>query len=145
MPQPTSPSGRGEDGYLRLAPLHLSHWERSDASEAKRPGEGRHRMTIGIGHYLTVAACLFTLGMLGIFLNRKNVIIILMSIELMLLAVNINFVAFSYYMGDIVGQVFTLFNLTVAAAEAAIGLAIVVVYYRNRGSIAVEDINMMKG
>ena len=103
------------------------------------------RMTIGIGHYLTVAACLFTLGMLGIFLNRKNVIIILMSIELMLLAVNINFVAFSYYLGDIVGQVFTLFNLTVAAAEAAIGLAIVVVYYRNRGSIAVDDVNMMKG
>ena len=103
------------------------------------------RMTIGIGHYLTVAACLFTLGMLGIFLNRKNVIVILMSIELMLLAVNINFVAFSYYLGDIVGQVFALFNLTVAAAEAAIGLAIVVVYYRNRGSIAVDDVNMMKG
>jgi len=102
-------------------------------------------MTIGIGHYLTVAACLFTLGMLGIFLNRKNVIVILMSIELMLLAVNINFVAFSYYLGDIVGQVFALFNLTVAAAEAAIGLAIVVVYYRNRGSIAVDDVNMMKG
>jgi len=100
---------------------------------------------IGLSHYLSVAAILFTLGIFGIFLNRKNVIIILMSIELMLLAVNINFVAFSYYLGDIVGQVFTLFNLTVAAAEAAIGLAIVVVYYRNRGSIAVEDINMMKG
>jgi NADH-quinone oxidoreductase subunit K len=102
-------------------------------------------MTIGLAHYLTVAAILFTLGIFGIFLNRKNVIIILMSIELMLLAVNINFVAFSYYLGDIVGQVFTLFNLTVAAAEAAIGLAIVVVYYRNRGSIAVDDVNMMKG
>ena len=100
---------------------------------------------IGLGHYLTVAAILFTLGIFGIFLNQKNVIIILMSIELMLLAVNINFVAFSYYLGDIVGQVFTLFNLTVAAAEAAIGLAIVVVYYRNRGSIAVDDVNMMKG
>jgi NADH-quinone oxidoreductase subunit K len=102
-------------------------------------------MAIGLPHYLTVAAILFTLGIFGIFLNRKNVIIILMSIELMLLAVNINLVAFSYYLGDIVGQVFTLFNLTVAAAEAAIGLAIVVAYYRNRGSIAVEDINMMKG
>ena len=102
-------------------------------------------MTIGIGHYLTVAACLFTLGMLGIFLNRKNVIIILMSIELMLLAVNINFVAFSAYLNDLIGQVFALFVLTVAAAEAAIGLAILVVYFRNRGSIAVEDINLMKG
>ncbi len=102
-------------------------------------------MTIGLAHYLTVAACLFTLGMLGIFLNRKNVIIILMSVELILLAVNINLVAFSAFLGDLVGQVFALFVLTVAAAEAAIGLAIVVVYYRNRGSIAVEDINMMKG
>ena len=102
-------------------------------------------MPIGLAHYLTVAAILFTLGIFGIFLNRKNVIIIMMSIELMLLAVNINFVAFSYYLGDIVGQVFALFNLTVAAAEAAIGLAIVVVYYRNRGSIAVDDINMLKG
>ena len=102
-------------------------------------------MEIGLGHYLTVAACLFTLGMLGIFLNRKNVIVILMSVELMLLAVNINFVAFSHFHADLVGQVFALFSLTVAAAEAAIGLAIIVVYFRNRGSIAVEDINMMKG
>jgi NADH-quinone oxidoreductase subunit K len=102
-------------------------------------------LEIGLSHYLTLASILFTLGIFGIFLNRKNVIVILMSIELMLLAVNINFVAFSYYLGDIVGQVFTLFNLTVAAAEAAIGLAIVVVYYRNRGSIAVDDVNMMKG
>jgi NADH-quinone oxidoreductase subunit K len=102
-------------------------------------------MEIGLEHYLTVAACLFTLGMLGIFLNRKNVIVILMSIELMLLAVNINFVAFSHFLGDLVGQVFALFVLTVAAAEAAIGLALVVVYFRNRGSIAVDDINMMKG
>ncbi len=102
-------------------------------------------MEIGLGHYLTVAACLFTLGMFGIFLNRKNVIIILMSVEMMLLAVNINFVAFSHFHADLVGQVFTLFVLTVAAAEAAIGLAIIVVYFRNRGSIAVEDINMMKG
>ena len=102
-------------------------------------------MTIGIGHYLTVAACLFTLGMLGIFLNRKNVIVILMSVELMLLAVNINLVAFSTHLNDIVGQVFALLVLTVAAAEASIGLAILVVYYRNRGSIAVEDINMMRG
>ena len=100
---------------------------------------------IGLAHYLVVAAILFALGIFGIFLNRKNVIVILMSLELMLLAVNINLVAFSYFLGDITGQVFALFNLTVAAAEAAIGLAIVVVYYRNRGSIAVEDINMMKG
>ncbi|MGD9784190.1 MAG: NADH-quinone oxidoreductase subunit NuoK [Hyphomicrobiaceae bacterium] len=102
-------------------------------------------MTIGLAHYLTVAACLFTLGIFGIFLNRKNVIVILMSVELMLLAVNINLVAFSHFLGDLVGQVFALLVLTVVAAEAAIGLAIIVVYYRNRGSIAVEDVNMMKG
>lgn len=102
-------------------------------------------MEIGLGHYLTVAAILFTLGVFGIFMNRKNVIIILMSIELMLLAVNINLVAFSTYLNDLVGQVFAMFVLTVAAGEAAIGLAILVVYFRNRGSIAVEDINMMKG
>ena len=102
-------------------------------------------MTIGLGHYLTVAAMLFTLGVLGIFVNRKNVIVILMSVELILLAVNINLVAFSTHLGDIVGQVFALFVLTVAAAEAAIGLAILVVFYRNRGSIAVEDVNMMRG
>ena len=102
-------------------------------------------MEVGLGHYLTVAAILFTLGVFGIFLNRKNVIIILMSIELLLLAVNINLVAFSHFLGDMVGQVFTMLILTVAAAEAAIGLAILVVYFRNRGSIAVEDINVMKG
>lgn len=102
-------------------------------------------MEIGLGHYLTVAAILFTLGMFGIFLNRKNVIVILMSIELMLLAVNINLVAFSAYLGDLVGQVFAMFVLTVAAAEAAVGLAILVVYFRNRGDIAVEHINVMKG
>src|ERR1700742_4719218 len=102
-------------------------------------------MTIGLGHFLTLAATLFTIGVLGIFLNRKNVIIILMSIELMLLAVNINFVAFSVALHDLVGQIFAMFVLTVAAAEAAIGLAILVVYFRNRGSIRVEDIRMMKG
>ena len=102
-------------------------------------------LEIGLAHYLTVSAILFVLGLFGIFLNRKNVIIILMSIELMLLAVNINFVAFSTHLQDLVGQIFAIFVLTVAAAEAAIGLAILVVYYRNRGSIAVEDINMMKG
>jgi NADH-quinone oxidoreductase subunit K len=102
-------------------------------------------MSIGLGHYLSVAAILFTLGIAGIFLNRKNVIIILMSIELILLAVNINLVAFSAFLGDIVGQVYALFVLTVAASEAAIGLAILVVFYRNRGSIAVDDINLMKG
>ena len=100
---------------------------------------------IGLTHYLIVAAVLFSLGIVGIFLNRKNVIIILMSVELMLLAVNINLVAFSSYLGDLVGQVFALFVLTVAAAEAAIGLAILVVFFRNRGTIAVEDINVMKG
>ena len=100
---------------------------------------------IGLSHYLTVAAILFTIGVFGIFINRKNVIVILMSIELILLAVNINFVAFSTHLGDIVGQVFTLIVLTVAAAEAAIGLAILVAFLRNRGSIAVEDINIMKG
>ncbi len=102
-------------------------------------------MTIGLGHYLTVAAILFTIGIFGIFLNRKNVIIILMSVELMLLAVNINLIAFSAFLNDMVGQVFALFVLTVAAAEAAIGLAILVTYFRNRGSIAVEDIKLMKG
>ena len=102
-------------------------------------------MTVGLSHYLTVAAILFTLGIFGIFLNRKSVIVILMSIELMLLAVNINLVAFSAFQGDLVGQVFALIVLTVAAAEAAIGLAIVVVYFRNRGTIDVADINLMKG
>ena len=102
-------------------------------------------MTITLGHYLTVAAIIFTIGIFGIFLNRKNVIVILMSIELMLLAVNINFVAFSTFLNDLLGQVFALFVLTVAAGEAAIGLAILVTYFRNRASIAVEDINLMKG
>ena len=102
-------------------------------------------MVIGLSHYLAVAAILFTLGVFGIFLNRKNVIVILMSVELILLAVNINLVAFSTHLNDITGQVFALLVLTVAAAEAAIGLAILVVFYRNRGSIAVEHVNMMKG
>jgi len=102
-------------------------------------------MAVGLGHYLIVAAFIFTIGVFGIFLNRKNVIIILMSIELILLSVNLNLVAFSAFLGDLVGQVFALFVLTVAAAEAAIGLAILVVYYRNRGTIAVEDVNLMKG
>ncbi len=100
---------------------------------------------IGIENYLAVGAALFVIGIFGIFLNRKNVIVILMSIELILLAVNINLVAFSSFSGDLVGQVFTIFVLTVAAAEAAIGLAILVVFFRNRGSIDVEDVNVMKG
>lgn len=100
---------------------------------------------IGIEHYLTVGAILFVLGVLGIFLNRKNVIVILMAIELILLAVNINLVAFSAFMQDLVGQIFAMLVLTVAAAEAAIGLAILVIYFRGRGSIAVDDINRMKG
>ena len=100
---------------------------------------------IGLEHYLTVAATMFVIGIFGLFLNRKNVIILLMSIELILLSVNINLVAFSSFLGDLVGQVFTLFVLTVAAAEAAIGLAILVCFFRNRGTIAVDDVNMMKG
>ena len=101
--------------------------------------------SIGIMHYLIISSLLFTLGICGIFLNRKNIITILMSIELILLAVNINFVAFSVQLGDLTGQIFALFVLTVAAAEASIGLAILVIYFRNRGTIAVEDVNMMKG
>lgn len=100
---------------------------------------------IGIIHFLTVSSALFTIGICGIFLNRKNIITILISIELILLSVNINFVAFSAALSDITGQVFAMFVLTVAAAEAAIGLAILVIYFRNRGSIAIEDVNMMKG
>ncbi len=102
-------------------------------------------MEIGIEHYLTLAAMLFTLGVFGIFLNKKNVIVILLSVELILLSVEFNLVAFSSFMGDLVGQVFTMLILTVAAAEGSIGLAILVVYFRNRGSIAVEDIHLMKG
>ncbi|MFN3287339.1 MAG: NADH-quinone oxidoreductase subunit NuoK [Sphingomonadaceae bacterium] len=100
---------------------------------------------IGLSHYVTVGAILFVLGVLGIFINRKNVIVILMSIELMLLAVNINFIAFSSFLKDLTGQAFTMFVLTVAAAEAAIGLAILVIYFRNRGTIAVDDLNQMRG
>jgi len=102
-------------------------------------------VTVGLGHYLTLAAIVFTIGVIGIFINRKNVIVILMSIELILLAVNINLVAFSSFLGDLVGQIYALLVLTVAAAESAIGLAILVAYFRNRGSIAVEDVNLMKG
>lgn len=102
-------------------------------------------LQIGMQHYLVCAAVIFTLGLAGIFLNRKNIITILMSIELMLLSVNLNLVAFSSYLGDMVGQIFTIFIMTVAAAEAAIGLAILVVFFRNRGSIAVEDVDVMKG
>jgi NADH-quinone oxidoreductase subunit K len=109
-----------------------------------KPGEGISRM-IGLTNYLTVAAILFTIGVFGIFVNRKNVIIILMSIELILLAVNINLVAFSVYLHDVVGQIFAMFVLTVAAAEAAVGLAILVTFFRNRGDIAVDDASVMKG
>lgn len=101
--------------------------------------------TIGLSHYLVLAALLFTVGVMGIFLNRRNVIVILMSIELILLSVNINFVAFSNYLNDLAGQIFTIFILTVAAAEAAIGLAILVVYFRNRSTIKVDDISRMHG
>ena len=100
---------------------------------------------IGLTHYLTVAAILFTIGVFGIFVNRKNIIVILMSVELILLAVNINFVAFSVFLNDMVGQIFAMFVLTVAAGEAAIGLAILVIYFRNRGTIAVDDVRQMRG
>ena len=100
---------------------------------------------IGLGHYLTLGAIIFTIGIVGIFLNRKNVIVILMSIELILLAVNINLVSFSVFFNDLIGQIFALFILTVAAAEAAIGLAIIVAYYRNTGTVHVEEINSLKG
>jgi NADH-quinone oxidoreductase subunit K len=102
-------------------------------------------MEIGLFHYLTVGAALFTIGVLGIFINRKNVIVLLMCIEMVLLAVNVNLVAFSTHLGNIEGQIFAMFVLTVAAAEAAVGLAILVTYFRNRGDIAVEDLNLMKG
>jgi NADH-quinone oxidoreductase subunit K len=102
-------------------------------------------MIIGLAHYLAVAAVLFTIGVFGIFVNRKNIIVILMSVELMLLAVNINLVAFSVYLGNLTGQIFAMFVLTVAAAEAAVGLAILVTFFRNRGDIAVDDASMMKG
>ncbi len=102
-------------------------------------------LEIGLGHYLALAAILFTIGVFGIFVNRKNVIILLMSIELILLSVNINMVAFSAHLGDLTGQGFAMFILTVAAAEAAVGLAILVVFFRNRGDIAVDDVNLMKG
>jgi NADH-quinone oxidoreductase subunit K len=102
-------------------------------------------MTPSLTHFLVVAAILFTIGLAGVILNRKNIIVVLMSVELILLSVNINLVAFSAFLGDLTGQIFSLFILTVAAAEAAIGLAILVAYYRNRGSIAIDDINMMKG
>src|SRR5689334_21481010 len=120
-------------------------WTWSISNRAKARSRRGRKMQVGLTHYLTLAAILFTIGVLGIFLNRKNIIIILMSVELILLAVNLNFVAFSAYLGDLVWQVFALFILTVAAAEAAIGLAILVVYFRNRGTIAVEDVNLMKG
>ena len=102
-------------------------------------------LTLGLAHYLTLGAILFAIGVVGIFLNRRNLIVILMSIELMLLAVNINLVAFSVYLGDVVGQIFAMFVLTVAAAEAAVGLAILVTFFRNRGDIAVDDASMMRG
>ena len=146
-----APQGqRQAAGYQRTERAHAGTGdERAQGSVGAGPaGRGRAgvgAMTIGLGHYLAVGAILFTTGILGIFLNRKNIIIILMSIELILLAVNINLVAFSTFLGDIVGQVFALLVLTVAAAEAAIGLAVLVVYFRNRGSIAVEDVNLMKG
>src|SRR5436305_15188181 len=137
-------SGRISPSRLRARRRMRSRSSKCGRVRACREFEGND-MNIRLGHYLTVGAILFTIGIFGIFLNRKNVIIILMSVELILLAVNVNLVAFSAFLGDLVGQVYALLVLTVAAAEAAIGLAILVAYYRNRGSIAVEDINLMKG
>jgi NADH-quinone oxidoreductase subunit K len=117
----------------------------SRAKAIRTPRSNGIIMTVSLAQFLIVAAIMFTLGMAGIILNRKNIIVVLMSVELILLSVNINLVAFSAFLGDLTGQIFALFVLTVAAAEAAIGLAILVVYYRNRGSIAVDDINLMKG
>ncbi len=138
---PAQPAGRASPAHQRAAlPAQGRGRHRGQGADA-----GGRVMTIGLDHYLFVAAVLFTLGILGIFLNRKNVIVILMCVELMLLAVNINLVAFSVFQGNVVGQIFAMLVLTVAAAEAAIGLAILVVYFRNRGTIEVEDINAMKG
>ena len=138
---PAQASRHAPPGHRRAGPSR----PRADGRAAQDLAGGRRLMAVPLSHYLTVAAILFTLGIFGIFLNRKNIIIILMSIELMLLAINLNLVAFSAYLGDLAGQVFAMFVLTVAAAEAAIGLAILVVYFRNRGSIEVDDINLMKG
>src|SRR5262249_37949045 len=139
-----SPRARATPEHCRAGRSYTGNFDRGRESSL-RTGSREQYMIIGLGHYLAVAAILFTLGIFGIFMNRKNVIVILMSIELILLAVNINLVAFSTHLGDIVGQIYALLVLTVAAAESAIGLAILVVFYRNRGSIAVEDINLMKG
>jgi NADH-quinone oxidoreductase subunit J len=132
-------------GAIVLTLRHRPGVRRQDISKQNARTMDEAMTLVGLGHYLFVAAMLFTIGVFGIFLNRKNIIVILMSIELILLAVNINFVAFSSFLHDLVGQVFALFILTVAAAEAAIGLAILVVYFRNRGTIAVDDVNLMKG
>ena len=139
VPEQVRDGDRRQPGTRQDKPGRAPGRTRRNGPEAQRDD------MIGLEHYLTVAAVLFVIGIFGLFLNRKNVIILLMSIELMLLAVNINLVAFSAHLGDLVGQVFTLFVLTVAAAEAAIGLAILVCFFRNRGTIAVEDINVMKG
>src|SRR5262249_31950867 len=135
-------SGRQAAVDLASGRARTRHRHRDGRRQA---GAGELTMVIGLDHYLIVAALLFTIGVFGIFINRKNVIVILMSVELILLSVNLTLVAFSAFLGDLTGQVFALFVLTVAAAEAAIGLAILVVYFRNRGTIAVEDINLMKG
>jgi NADH-quinone oxidoreductase subunit K len=125
--------------------LRGKEFETGHGKLARRRRRRETIMTISLAQFLIVAAILFTLGVAGVILNRKNIIVVLMSVELILLSVNLNLVAFSAFLGDLTGQVFALFILTVAAAEAAIGLAILVAYYRNRGSIAVDDINMMKG
>ena len=139
-------AGTAQTGIMRrLPPPSRGGGTRARPEARTRPSRGTLSMAVGIGHYLVVGAMLLVLGIFGIFLNRKNIIVIMMSIELILLAVNINLVAFSGSLGDLAGQVFAMFVLTVAAAEAAIGLAIVVVYFRNRGSIQVEDVTMMKG
>src|SRR5213075_3605918 len=147
----------GDDRRDRAHASQARRFADAERVEAKPPPPGRRgpadqagcrrrsEAVIGLTHYLTVAAILFTIGVLGIFLNRRNVILMLMAIELILLAVNVNLVAFSAYLGDLTGQVLAMFVLTVAAAEAAIGLAILVIFFRRRGSIAVDDVNRMRG
>jgi NADH:ubiquinone oxidoreductase subunit 6 (subunit J)/NADH:ubiquinone oxidoreductase subunit K len=153
-PRPAGGDDRGHRPHPQAPAVHQAPGGRrpGGAHRRRRPARGSgpfrrggRAVTIGLAHYLTVAAILFTVGVLGIFVNRKNVIVILMSIELILLAVNINLVAFSAFLHDVTGQIYALFVLTVAAAEAAVGLAILVTFFRNRGDIAVDDASMMKG
>src|SRR5204863_2465392 len=138
-------AGEGEEGRPGAHRAHAAHGGAAAAAGCGRPGRAEMIGPLVLGHYLSLGAVLFALSVIGIFLNRKNLIILLMCIELMLLAVNLNFVAFSHYLGDMAGQVFVFFILTVAAAESAIGLAILVVLFRNRSTINVDELDALKG